>query len=306
MTPNLFIIGAPKSGTTSLAAALAHHPAIFVPAVKETRYFDSNTFYDFEEDYPHKSPASYLALYEQAKRSARYAVDASVFNMYSMDSIDRILDFSPDAKFIMVLRDPLAASKSMFRQRMKTFYTHLREVDEDFYRCFSLIGDRARGKGLPRDCRNSNLFRYDLLYRYDGVVPQLVERLGERLHIASFEDFIEDPDSFYRGIFAFLGVAEVMPPKVHLNDSSVVRATPLARLLYGLASWTLPVRRALGLKRLPKGIKAKLVSTERLAMVDDPTKDAEIRAFFRPSYAVLAKVLPHRWSASADGTKTNA
>jgi hypothetical protein len=295
--PNLFIIGAPKSGTTSLAAALAHHPAIFVPAVKETRYFDSNIFYDFEEDHPHKSPESYLALYEQAKPGARFAVDASVFNMYSMDSIERILAFSPDAKFILVLRDPLAASKSMFRQRMKTFYTHLREVDEDFYRCFALVGERARGAGLPKGCRNSFLFRYDRLYRYESVVPQLVERLGDRLHIASFEEFIEQPESFYRGIFGFLGIDESFPPNVHLNDSSVVRATPLARMLYGLASWTFPLRRKLGLKRLPTAVKSRLVTTETLSMADDPAKDEAIKAFFQPSYEVLRKVLPHRWPA---------
>ena len=37
--PNLFIIGAQKSATTSLAAALSKHPDIFIGEIKEPNFF---------------------------------------------------------------------------------------------------------------------------------------------------------------------------------------------------------------------------------------------------------------------------
>ena len=42
MNPNFFIIGAPKCGTTSLAAWLAEHPAIYMSQIKEPHYFSSD------------------------------------------------------------------------------------------------------------------------------------------------------------------------------------------------------------------------------------------------------------------------
>jgi hypothetical protein len=48
---------------------------------------------------------------------SKYRVDGSVFNMYSKESIDRILSLSPNAKFVVILRDPVEASISMHKLR---------------------------------------------------------------------------------------------------------------------------------------------------------------------------------------------
>lgn len=104
--PNLFIIGAPKSGTTSVAYGLSAHPEIYMPKSKEPRYFDAHVYYDNPEDYPFKSVEEYLRLYCDCGPENRYLIDASVLNMYSKESIDRILELSPDAKFLIMLRDP--------------------------------------------------------------------------------------------------------------------------------------------------------------------------------------------------------
>src|ERR1700688_2661111 len=37
--PDFFVAGAPKAGTTALHAALARHPALYMSAVKETKFF---------------------------------------------------------------------------------------------------------------------------------------------------------------------------------------------------------------------------------------------------------------------------
>lgn len=298
MKPNLFIIGAPKAGTTTLARALGEHPEIFLPDTKEPRFFDARTFYDFEEDHPHASLDSYLALYEGAKPGARYWADASVFNMYSMESIRDIQAFSPDARFIIVVRDPLDASKSLFRQRMKTLYRHLREIDDDFYVCWDALAERRQGKAFPKGCRNSILFRYDLLYRYELYLPQLTQALGDRLLVTSFEAFRADPAAFYSEIFDFLGVEHVSPPDIHLNDSRVVQRTRAARLLYGLANATMGLRRRIAPRaRVPAWLRSRLLPQQELKMIANPEKDAEIRAFFASSYACLAALRQNKEQA---------
>ena len=41
--PNLFLIGAPKCGTTSLASYLSDHPQIFVSDPKEPHFFNTDS-----------------------------------------------------------------------------------------------------------------------------------------------------------------------------------------------------------------------------------------------------------------------
>ena len=79
--PNLFLIGAPKCGTSALASQIGTHPAVYL-GKKEPRFFDARTFYDFEEDHPIKSLGEYLSLFSgNASTGAAYRLDASVFNM---------------------------------------------------------------------------------------------------------------------------------------------------------------------------------------------------------------------------------
>lgn len=162
--PNLFILGAPKSGTTALANNLSQHQEIYISKQKEPRYFDSHTFYD----YPIKSLDEYLKLFnnEEAKKS-KYRLDASVFNMYSAQSIKNILSFSSDAKFIIILREPVSASISMHKQRLAYSDTKMRELSENFIECWKMKEDRKAGQNFPVGCRNKILFRYDALYSYE-------------------------------------------------------------------------------------------------------------------------------------------
>jgi hypothetical protein len=142
--PNLFLIGAPKCGTSALIDQLRSHPDLFVPRQKEILFFDAHVFYDREQDWPIKSMDAYLALFAgEDAAAATYRVDGSIYNMYSRESIQRILELSPEAKFVLVLRDPLSASKSMHLQRLKYAETALRELSTDFCACRRRISRRV-------------------------------------------------------------------------------------------------------------------------------------------------------------------
>jgi hypothetical protein len=100
--PNLFVIGAPTCGTSSLLHYLATHPKVFVSKVKEPHFFNSDSkhryFYSIE---------SYLKLFEKATPLHKYRCEGSVWYLYSKSAIDEILKFDPDAKFIIMLRNPV-------------------------------------------------------------------------------------------------------------------------------------------------------------------------------------------------------
>jgi hypothetical protein len=205
---------------------------IFLPKQKEPRYFDRSTFYDFEDDYITKILNEYLNFYNTSEAiESKYKMDASVFNMYSQQSIDDILKLSPDAKFIIILRDPVDASLSMHRQRLTYVDKTMREVSEDFNECWNLLEKRKEGQGYPKGCRNKFLFRYDLLYSYENYLPYLREKLKNKLFIGFYEDYKNKPDKFFEKLFSFLEIEPIKIENKKINESLVIKDSFLLNIL---------------------------------------------------------------------------
>ncbi|WP_415886962.1 sulfotransferase family protein [Neptuniibacter sp. QD37_6] len=228
---NLFLIGAPKSGTSAVAEVLNSHPDVFLPYTKEPRFFDARTFYDMKADYPLNCVDEYMGLY-LGSEGFKYRLDASVFNMYSRTSIEEILDFNPSAKFVVVLRDPIEASISMHKQRLKYVEKNMREISTSFMECWNLLGDRSEGRGYPKGCRNKFIFRYDLLYSYEKYIPYIRRRIErDKLLILFYDDLKRDSSGFYKELFCFLDIPVKEVPNRIVNKSDVVSDGVLMRWL---------------------------------------------------------------------------
>jgi hypothetical protein len=106
-TPDFFICGAAKSGTTSLWNYLVQHPGIYEAQDKEPSYFSA-----LHPLYP--SARQYGRLYGDA-REDQLVGDASVAYLTSPDSAFRICRVVPNAKIIIVLRDPTERAFSLYR-----------------------------------------------------------------------------------------------------------------------------------------------------------------------------------------------
>jgi len=135
MIANLFLIGAPKSGTTSVANSLGRHPDIFLPFVKEPNYFGSDTGEGIG------GLDAYAALYEDAN-SAHFRLDASAYALQSVDAIEHILQHVPDAQFIVLLRDPVDAVPAFHSQLRR----HFVEPEIDFESAWDQQIERKNGK----------------------------------------------------------------------------------------------------------------------------------------------------------------
>lgn len=288
--PNLFIIGAPKNGTTALAYNLSLHENIFIPKVKEPTFFDAHIFYDYEEDFPIKNLKEYLSFYDYDEaRKAKYRLDGSVFNMYSEEAINNILKLSPNAKFIIILRDPISASISMHKQRLKYAGGGLREISEDFVDCWNMIEERKKGNQFPKDCRNKFLFRYDLLYSYEMYLPFIINNIKkENLFIAFYEEYKEVPELFFRELFDFLEVKNIEISNSIINESFILKKSMVLLIIQKIVNILSPFLQKVGLSKNRKILKFKdfIYSFYRVksSKIDNTSK---VKEFFNKTYDYL-------------------
>ena len=123
-SPNFFIIGAARSGTTALAEILRHHPDAFVTEPKEPSFLafagQEMAFTGPGDDTSINRVAitdrdKYLSLYKSASAKACRG-DASVSSLYYSDhSVATLQRYFPEAKLVVILRDPAARAFSASR-----------------------------------------------------------------------------------------------------------------------------------------------------------------------------------------------
>ena len=98
--PNLFIVGAPKCGTTFLYHYLKKHPDIYFPDFKEPHFFGG--------DLNRRNGAYNLSLNEYKnlfKTDKKVVGEASTLYLFSKKSAEEIYNFNPQCKIIIMLRD---------------------------------------------------------------------------------------------------------------------------------------------------------------------------------------------------------
>ena len=196
--PDFFIVGAPKCGTTALYYYLSMHPAIYMPAMKEPHFFCR----DFPNFGKVHDLETYLDLFASAPDNARIG-EASVWYLYSKCAISEIMDANPDARIIVMLRNPVTMVKSLHRQLIMS----LREDIEDLESAWRAQCDRALGKRLPLYCPERSHLQYADVCRYSDQIERILEIVpAAQLKILIFEDFFEDIRAQYDSVTQFLDV----------------------------------------------------------------------------------------------------
>jgi hypothetical protein len=220
--------------------------------------------------------------------------------MYSEAAIEAILKLSPDARFVVVVRDPVDAVKSMFSQRLKYTLPRMREISDDFKTCWETLALRKEGQGYPQGCRNRFVFRYDLLYAYERYLPKLFERVAaEHIHIIFYEDLKSSPEEVYRRLFRFLQVDETCHVENRMvNPSYRLEQTSFLKVLAVFADRTAGMRKRFGLKgKRISLIKRLLPQPKKVAKTDDSGMDEAVRREFGQTYAYLETL--RKWAVHA-------
>lgn len=197
----LFIVGAPRTGTTSLAKALAAHPNVCFSKPKETHFFVRSQ---------HASAEEVRRLFEQTyfpRLNSQHSclAEGSVSYLYDPQAIARILAFDPDARLVIGLRNPLELLPSY---HARLLYTMDEDVS-DFARAWALQERRSRGEHIPPRCRDRRLLLYGEVGRLGSHVRRLFEVAGrERCFTYLYEDFRAEPLHTYRQLLKFAGLPD--------------------------------------------------------------------------------------------------
>ena len=149
--PNLFIVGAPKCGTTFLYHYLKKHPDIYFPEFKEPHFFGS--------DLIRKNGAYDLSLnqyYDLFKSDKKIIGEASTFYIFSKNAAKEIYNFNSEAKIIIMLRDLVDLVYSLHSQ----FVFSGDEVVEDFKKALDLEQNRLNGNDIPNQTTVVNKLFY--------------------------------------------------------------------------------------------------------------------------------------------------
>ncbi|MEL7213491.1 MAG: sulfotransferase [Pseudomonadota bacterium] len=151
MNPNLFLIAAPRAGSTQLSHWLASHPDIGLPKIKEPNHFSAHEFDPDDVARTHlndvdparfiargqprpmqfaifRDPEHYTALF--APLTQRYRLDASTSYLACPEAPARIKAACPDARFIILTRDPLQRALSHYHLACRTGRTRASLLSE--------------------------------------------------------------------------------------------------------------------------------------------------------------------------------
>lgn len=223
----VFIIGAAKCGTTSLASWLNDRSDMAFCAGKEPKFFTDFSTLDWKGpgiagflQTMRTTEAAYLAEFP-ADKNAIWGIDASTDYLWCEASPDLLQAWSRKvpSKLICILRDPV--------DRVLSEYQHTRR---DQLETLSLAEALDREEQRIADHWHP-LFYHRRRSLYDGVVTRYLELFGDDLLILDYEE-LKTPQTCLRKVEKFLGVSEQdtnSPAKQ--NASFVYRSPTAARLM---------------------------------------------------------------------------
>ncbi len=244
--PTFVIVGAMKSGTTSLARWLKPHPEVFLSDVKELHFFDVH--YDRGSDWYRR---------HFADAGTRPAVgEATPSYLYDEQAPARMHALLPEARLLAILRNPV--------DRAYSHYWHNRQRGNE-----PLAFREAIECEPERRARDDQPYRHAYAYLDRGRYLHQLRRLTahyprEHLLVETFDDLRADPLSVYRRVCGFLGVDDTV------ELPNIGRTFNPAREYRSL-------RVRVASKRLPRKLRYA-VGRLNSRRVEYPAMDADLRA----------------------------
>ncbi len=204
--PDVLIVGAPKAGTTALHSALARHPQIYASPVKEPKYYMC-------ADAPppaYRGPgdahsqlewiwrkSDYAALFAAAPAAA-LRLESTPFYLYLAGARQRIAEELPDAKLIVVVRDPIDRAYSNW---MHLWVDGLEPLG-DFVEAWHAEDERVAAGWAP-------FWHYRRLGRYGEQLRDLFSRVDrDRVLVMRYWQLVSQPTETLNRVARFLGIAE--------------------------------------------------------------------------------------------------
>lgn len=259
--PNFLVLGAAKSGTSSLHHYLKQHPQIYMSRTKETYFFAlEGQKVDFQGPGDQEAinrPAitdieGYLAQFRGV--SSELAIgEAATMYLYSPTALARIRHHIPDAKLIAILRNPVDRAYSGFMHMVRDG----RELLTDFAEALQQEEARMRNNW-------EHIWHYKHMGFYHGQLKRYFEVFDrDQIKVYLYEDLEANPVGVLQDIFRFLGVDDTFVPDTTLRHN--ISGVPKNKVSHALLNKLLNKPKALDTvyksflpKRLQQGLVANL------------------------------------------------
>jgi len=275
--PNLFLIGAMKSGTTYLTKLLSQHPSIFMVTDSEPSYFVPQKYlrkywhYQWKQGL-WKDVNRYFSLFAEAQEEEYIGENSTNYAKLPMipGVPEAIAEFNDEARFIYIIRDPI-------KRTISHYWHNLRYHSEN----------RPMLKAFQRDNEYLDVSHYAMqLMRYIEVFG------SERISVLTLEDLKESPEGTLSTLFQELGIDDgFVPPGLVEPEHSTPPVVEKARGLGLLKA----LRRSELWDKLSPHIPRKLRSVgTRLAEVEveiGSEELGEVVRFLRPIQRVQTEEL---------------
>jgi hypothetical protein len=273
--PNFLIIGAPKSGTTSLAQYLGQHPEIYISPQKEPYFFAfENEQVDFLgpgiQGKDHIINNAVVVDLEEYRRlfqgvSDEVAIgEASTLYLAFPKAAERIKHHIPDVKLIAILRNPADRAYSAFMHALRDNY----ESITDFSSALAAEEERIKLNWGP-------LWRYQDQGFYYRQLKQFFDLFdSHQIKIYLYEDLVNNRSGLLRDVFDFIGVDENFIPDTSAKYN--VTGIPKNKLLHELLSKPNLLRTSVK-TIIPQGFRKKLAINLKNANLAKPELPQEIR-----------------------------
>jgi hypothetical protein len=244
--PNFLIVGAAKSGTTSLYYYLKQHPDVFVPEWKEPSFFaPPETGGVSTED-------GYLALFEKANKEKAIG-EASVVYLYAPESPGRIREYFGDSvKIIMLLRNPVDMAYSLWGHNVREGVENLdfkNAIDAEEGRLSDGKAGRLHESWIGNFAYADRAFYTKQIARYDGLFKI------ENIKIYIFEEFFENGLPLFADLCRFLEIDDGFEPDISTkhNVAGEARSVFFRELIRNPANWKEPIKAV-----VPEGIRSSV------------------------------------------------
>ena len=223
LKPTFFIIGAPKSGTTSLHHYLNGHSQITMSVPKEPHYFSTDI-----KNGGIRNAKEYLDCFSQSHKKTIAIGESSTLYLYSKVAVQKIFNYNKKSKFIVMVRNPIEIAQSFHQVALKVFG----ETETNFQKAWLLEQSRKAGKNIPKGCIDHQLILYGNIAKIGQQIERLTSYISPKnIHFIIYDDFKNSTKREYFKVLKFLKVNNEVPVDFPLyNKSQRIKSETVTKL----------------------------------------------------------------------------
>jgi hypothetical protein len=279
--PNFFIVGAPKAGTTSLYYNLQQHPDIFLSDPKETNFF---SYKEIEgQNLYYRAPnistfSKYKALFNKVN-DEKIIGEASVSYLYYKPVAERIHSFNPEAKIVILLRNPTYRAYSHYLMDHRLGLIDIPFEDVIFKK---------------RDHKYLHLYyqQYVKLGLYEKQIARYLDYFGDDVKIYLMKELQENAKELLMNLFQFLNIKEIEISTIEnrQRNSYIEAKYDWVRNLYGHEKFKRFLKSMISDEVLSY-VKKKVFDVDAVKPEMTQTTKRELKKLYKPDIKATEKLI---------------